>query len=373
MSRSRRARRPSPSRTRRSPALPNARLNPFAVPVAPSRDARRLDPRFETLEAAEAERQARLRSLARAGAARHEAVRARLQGCAPWRRCLSPACPVCFRQHRLWFVAEALRVLAGAGPLAFVTLVDPDAAVAPGDLDGLAPGKAVNALRQRLRRAGVPGPVLGGLDGEYDADRGLYQPHFHLVCPADQVDAIRAMASRRGCRRDDVYRPCLAKGVHDLAPALSYCAKGHWLKRMRGSSQARIARRLDPPMHAAWLVWRAGFELGAFCVLLGVRRRGGRLEALGHHHKGRERLRETTANTRAHETPTGAMDEASTALDARSGGTLDPLGRLRNERERVRETTEDTHARETPTRTTDAMGEGSTAMDAGRRGAGGVG
>ena len=79
------------------------------------------------------------------------------------------------------------------------------------------------------------------------------------------------------------------------SPGLSHCAKGHWLKRMRGSSQARIARRLDPPMRAAWLVWRSGFELGAFSLLLGVRRRGGRLEALARQRDGRGRMRNTNS------------------------------------------------------------------------------
>lgn len=203
----------------------------------------------------------------------------RISRCSRRQPCLSAVCPKCFRRYRIWLIGEVSRILLESGPLSFVTLIPGDSKCA--NLRNIEPPTIINRLRQQLRRAKVDGPVIGGLDGEYDADACFFQPHFHLICRSDQVPAIREVAAQHYRRSEHIYRPCEERKVHGLVPLIGYIAKGFWQKKTRyGVTKKRVARRLDEPMHAEWLLWRSDFGFCGLQIFYGLRRYAGRLEPL---------------------------------------------------------------------------------------------
>jgi hypothetical protein len=161
-------------------------LDPFAYQEPePPFDIRGLIEAFESERDAEAERDARLRSLSAVGTARARRLAGALAACAPDERCLLGVCPLCTRQLRIWATAQALELFDGEPDLIAPTLVPAGAAFPPGELGAFDPRRFNDMLRQRMRRVGLGGePVYGGLHGDYDARHGLLQPHHHLIAPA---------------------------------------------------------------------------------------------------------------------------------------------------------------------------------------------
>jgi hypothetical protein len=173
-------------------------------------------------------------------------------------------------------VGEALRLLEHDIDPFMVTLVNVDDAFLPENLQQFNPSTAINRLRQQLRRGGVEGRIVGGLDGEYDGDRELYQPHFHLICLGSQVVKIQQVAARHYAGGGEIYRGCVAKPIKvNSADTIAYTIKGYWPKKTRyEGNRKRSAKRLDSNLHIAWLLWRSKFRLTEFSIFYGFRRYG---------------------------------------------------------------------------------------------------
>ncbi len=80
----------------------NARaLDPWAFPSpGQAYDVRKLVGGFETIDAAKAERDLRVRHLRTAGSIAHQRPADKFESCAPEARCRSAACPICCRRLR---------------------------------------------------------------------------------------------------------------------------------------------------------------------------------------------------------------------------------------------------------------------------------
>ncbi len=262
----------------------------------PRFDIRELFRNFESEQDAEAERDARRRSLLRTGTAQGRRLAAALADCAPDERCLLGICPLCMRQLRVWATAQALELFNGEPELIAPTLVPARAAFPPGQLRAFDPRRFNDMLRQQLRRVGMGGePIYGGVHGDYDAGRGLLQPHHHLIAPARLRPAFEELAARfyaadrgevPGPAGVRVYRPVLIQTVRDRPAQVSYAQKGYWPRSggwldHEGRSRRGSASRLPEPLHGAWLLWRGRFGLADLMFLSGIRRYGGELRRAG--------------------------------------------------------------------------------------------
>jgi hypothetical protein len=254
-------------------------FNPFKYRVPPHFDIRKLSAKFETVKQMKAERYLRIAALERAGGSRCLSLADTLKRCKKGRRCLNPACPICTRRYRIWLVSRILQMLEGEIDLIMVTLIEGDDAVSPGSLHSFCPMKAINKFRQQLRRSGIRGLVIGGVDGEFDKDRRLYQPHFHLICLASHAAEIQQLSARHYPGGGAVYHGYMVKPIaRNLADTIAYTSKGYWPKKTRyKGNRKRSCKRLDPNLHIEWLLWRSRFSLMEFSVLYGLRRYGGEL------------------------------------------------------------------------------------------------
>jgi hypothetical protein len=63
----------------------------------------------------------------------------------------------------------------------FVTVIPNNFAFAASSLADAAPRRLLDRVRKQLTRHGITGMVVGALDGTYEADRGEYQAHIHVL------------------------------------------------------------------------------------------------------------------------------------------------------------------------------------------------
>jgi hypothetical protein len=254
-------------------------FNPYLTRVLPNSDIRKLSGKFETAKQMQAERKIRIAALEKAQGSECLSLANVLKKCAKGNRCRNAASPICSRRYRIWLVGEALRLIGDESNLKLVTLIDVDDAITAETLHNLNPRTLVNRFRQQLRRGDIQGPIIGGIDGEYDEDRELYQPHFHLICLESQSAEIQQLAARHYPRGDAVYRGCMVNPIKEnLADTIAYTIKGYWLQKSRYiGNRRRNSKRLDPKLHMEWLVWRSQFSLGEFSVFYQLRRYGGEL------------------------------------------------------------------------------------------------
>ena len=254
-------------------------FDPFLCEMPhPDEDLRRLQAGFETYREAEEEREFRIQALLRAASKKAICVADALAACASNRRCLRPSCPVCMGRFRLWLGEQQLKLWPDDSDLRFWTLIPVSLAVGVDGLAQISPKQLRDMLRQQLSRAGVNGPVTGGIDGEYDQERDVWQPHFHLIAPAASDAKIQGMVKRAYPPAPGIYRPVVRLPVNDRPALFSYCLKSYWPERVRfnadkGGRRSRH-RRLQEGRHVAWLIWRHEFSLADFLFLSGVRRRG---------------------------------------------------------------------------------------------------
>ncbi len=136
-------------------------LDPWAFPSSrPEYDIRELVGDFETVGAAKAERDLRVRHLRTAGSIEHQRLADKLESCAPKARCRSAACPICCRRLRMWFIGAVLELFGDIPDPIAATLIPGGQAVPTGDLRDFSPKRFGSMLRQQLRRTGVSASAL---------------------------------------------------------------------------------------------------------------------------------------------------------------------------------------------------------------------
>ena len=226
-------------------------LDPWSCPPPlPHFDARKLVGSFETVAKAKAEHDLRLKHLRTAGSVEHRQLADKLESCAPKARCRSAACTICCRRLRMWFIAAVLEILGEIPDPILATLIPGDQAVPTADLREFSPKRFGGMLRQQLRRAGAGNRIIvGGIDGEYDESHRLWQPHFHLIAPAQLGPTLDVLRDRFYPRSDRVCRPVLTQTVNDPARQVSYCVKSFWPQKVRyldaAGEKRQSPRRLD--------------------------------------------------------------------------------------------------------------------------------
>jgi hypothetical protein len=92
------------------------------------------------------------------------------------------------------------------------------------------PRQLLNRFRKQLARCCIRGVMIGAMDGTYEADRGEYQGHIHMLADEGYREALDGLWS---------YYPTTPTGSAavviqqvkpaDLASAAGYCLKTYWL------------------------------------------------------------------------------------------------------------------------------------------------
>jgi hypothetical protein len=183
---------------------------------------------------------------------------------------------------RLWLGEQALRLWPADMDLRLWTPIPIAEAVSAGQLHTLSPVRLTDALRQQLARSGIEGPIMGGVDGEYDRGRGVWQPHFHLIVPNSLRPQLTNLARRFYPNAPRVYRASHSEPIADRAKAFSYVYKSYWVGKNRRQTPEdkpkRKGPRLEEARHLEWLLWCDQYQLTDFLFLRGVRRHGCRLK-----------------------------------------------------------------------------------------------
>jgi hypothetical protein len=261
-------------------------FDPWACSLPrPPYDVRKLVRRFETVAAVEQEAEKRVKALRKAPLPGAGRLAAALADCGAGQRCGCSICPRCTRRYRVVVVGQLLSFWNSYERMIFITIVPADEAVGPGHLHEIWPKRLKDRLRQQMRRLVIPGPVIGGLDLDFDPERDVWQPHFHLIALVRHKSTLAALR-RFHQPTDDVSVPVRFDAVNDRARQVSYCFKGYAPRTVRYQTPRgrRWPRhtRLKPKQFAEWLMWRSQFPSNEFLFLVGARHLGGTFRQVGH-------------------------------------------------------------------------------------------
>ncbi|WP_158932950.1 hypothetical protein [Acidisphaera sp. S103] len=248
----------------------------YQLPL-PEADARLRIKRFETLGAAQAERDHRIGILGRGNREQRRFAR-KLERCRKGRRCKLSICTMCQRRTRLWLIGQIVALMAKDKVL-FITIIPDKSSFKTGSLADAHPRRLLDRVRKQLTRCGIRGLVVGAVDGTHEADRGEYQVHIHALAGTSDRGALDSLRS---------YYPPTPTGsaavviqpvaATDLASAAGYCFKTYWVERVRyrarSGKRSSKMRRLAADQEREWLAWQAGHPPESLLFLYGLRRRG---------------------------------------------------------------------------------------------------
>lgn len=187
---------------------------------------------FETLEQARQESNVRQKDLAKRPRKQSRALGQKLAECRDENPCQSAACPVCRRNNRIRTIGEATKFYESGQAWRVVTLIFYAEAMTSKRLSVWDAKQLKNRLYKQMVRAGIKGPVIGGLEVDYHRDTKHWLPHFHLLIPWDATafEKLRQSMKKQGkldLRLDVVSRPMYVRKVKDPANQISYLFKSY--------------------------------------------------------------------------------------------------------------------------------------------------
>ncbi|MFG1420896.1 hypothetical protein [Roseixanthobacter liquoris] len=201
--------------------------------------------------------------------------------CADWGTCPA-SCHQATRLHR----AES--ILAGGdlfdqigGDKYLVTVVDSDFEVGIGALRTIWPSRVAGRTISALRRAGLKGPALFGVDVAVinAGKRTFFAPHIHGVIANADAQELR-YALKCGVRGTGNARPVQVKKIKpgDVHRCVAYVLKRRpqALTRYVGAN-GRVETRHLPPRadhHAEIDSWLGGYQVGDLCFRVGFKKAG---------------------------------------------------------------------------------------------------
>ena len=145
-----------------------------------------------------------------------------LDHCRPRRRCGSVPCPECHRAFQKAKVSAekvTIRQLKAdrEGKLLVMANVIPlQIAYTPEQLSGLNVRNLNRRLKDWLTRAGFKRVMLGSIDFSWEAERGIYQPHWHIALWTDNRAKLTRRLKRFFPSRKRGDRPVVVSKAYDL-------------------------------------------------------------------------------------------------------------------------------------------------------------
>ena len=249
---------------------------------------RRIDKRGRKLKAFETLREAKKwarRRVPRLGRQPHNqgaALALTLSNCKKSTPCESLACPRCARARRIERSAAILKFLASypLRELRFLTLINPSDAVPAGKLHQFNPRALITRLRRQLERAGFDKTncfLIGGVDGEWDEGRRVYQPHIHAVTwgmkKKNLKRLIKSWPRRRRVRNRKRLEP-----IDDLPRVVAYLEKSFWPCVARKNNPRGIhphgKQRPPDDIEREILHWFNNYEAANLRLMFGIKSYG---------------------------------------------------------------------------------------------------
>jgi hypothetical protein len=133
--------------------------------------------------------------------------------------------------------------------------------LSPAELLATSASKIKEQFARDLRRAGVDGPLVAFLHGEFDPVNELYTLHTHGACLRHEYENMRSLSRRWGYVPSISGAPSIrCDDVMDRLTQLSYLEKAFWPERdvnVVGDQidRARNPLRVREPFHSIMLIW----------------------------------------------------------------------------------------------------------------------
>jgi hypothetical protein len=195
--------------------------------------------------------------------------------CTPVDPCAEILCPPCARRYRLW-LTSMLRDLAAQGPPAFIATILLEA-VKGRALKKVEPGVLHERVRKRLIRAGVKA-AIGGTEASYEAKENRWIIHLHLLV-FESLEHGRSKL-REAFSDSNLDRAVVCQRLRNPLAQISYLQKFQTYHRpgRRGSNNRGRAYPMKPEQIGQLAQWTRRFWFQDFLFVLGLRRRGERLD-----------------------------------------------------------------------------------------------
>ena len=199
----------------------------------------------------------------------------------------------------LWQLHNELRRL----PRVVFTIIPRDFSLTPDELQRFDIRRAKEALRGDLKRAGAGragGCLVLFLHGEFNANTGRYQLHWHGWACGEMIQVLqrlrkqRKYQSTRAARVGDTdgvtNRVVISrKPIRNAAWRLSYRLQSFWPGRRtgdlaelkagkQGRYRVRAKHRIDEPYHSLCLLWLDQWRIEDISLLVGMSVVGDRLQ-----------------------------------------------------------------------------------------------
>jgi hypothetical protein len=226
----------------------------FDYEPIPSRDIRKLSDKFLSLDAAEDERRTRIEMLAESKGRVNQELASLLKK-APPRELSSVGCdPLVSRQYQVYFSGRALAVheQQSRKPKAF-TFFDVEDAVESGELASVDWRTLHLRHRRRLERTlGSHIVAIGMGELEADEERGIWQPHHHVMIYGARKEDLEALRQKHYQAERTGPRPMKRSPIDIPALWFSYMSKltafGKFVERSNGLEGPPMRTRLSPKM-----------------------------------------------------------------------------------------------------------------------------
>jgi hypothetical protein len=176
------------------------------------------------------------------------------------------------------------------GRVATATLFPRGKSMKPEQLRKFSPQQFLRQLRSSLDRLGAAnagGYLIATVHGEYEPEKGLFYPHFHLLAAGGMIDVVgklRSTKTYRSDRRafhegsDDCFqRVRVSQGeLTNLPSPLTYLYQSFWPSRWTGTlpDGHRVRRRdkgrMPEPYHTLVLLWLDKWRLRHLTLLMNI-------------------------------------------------------------------------------------------------------
>ena len=153
------------------------------------------------------------------------------------------------------------------------------------------PKNLMKSLRNEFNRSGITaaaGFLFVGLDVEFDATRGTWHFHYHVVGAGEKIDRLENLKEHRRFEHERRHpleadmkmypRIQIERGPFYNEPnAFTYALKAyanHRPSKVRPDAvrtRSKRGRALPDPYHLEWLLWRDSWKIGDFTLLSGMR------------------------------------------------------------------------------------------------------
>ena len=146
----------------------------------------------------------------------------RISCCEPGQRCGSLACAECCRAFQKAKVAaqriiiKELQTERSDKLLVMANVIPLWISYTPQQLANLDVGKLNRWLKDALTRAGFKRVMLGSIDFSWEADRGIYQPHWHIAMFTSDRKELTRRLKQIFPSQEHGDRPALVSKTHSL-------------------------------------------------------------------------------------------------------------------------------------------------------------